>query len=104
MNRREFFKGSIGLGGALLAGKVSAGEIAVGRNGKRTAKEHPWWVKEIDTPVMKIDDSRYGRFDPKKSVFGSQMKYIGREKFIKLKRERREKIIRYLKEKKPGYR
>jgi len=104
MNRREFFKGSIGLGGALLAGEVSAGDIAGGRNGKKTVKEHPWWVKEIDRPAMKIDDSRYGRFDPRKNVFGSQMKYIGREKFIKLKRERREKIIRYLKEKKPGYR
>jgi len=27
MNRRDFFKGSVGLGGALLAGGVSASEI-----------------------------------------------------------------------------
>ena len=95
MNRRDFFKGSVGLGGALLAGGVSASEIPDVDGEGKSAKRHPWWVKEVDKPVMKIDDSVYGRFDPKRNVFGSQMKYIGREKFMKLKRESREKTKRF---------
>jgi len=104
MNRRDFFKGSVGLGGALLAGDISTAEALDGEKEGKPAKGHPWWVKEVDEPVMKIDDSVYGRFDPHKNVFGSQIKYIGREKFMKLKRESRQKIRQYIKEKKPGFR
>ncbi|MFQ5721067.1 MAG: reductive dehalogenase domain-containing protein [Candidatus Aminicenantales bacterium] len=104
MNRRQFFRlGVGGLGLAAGSGYVTAVEQIPSKplagNGG-----HPWWVRRIDKPKLAIDDRVYSRFDPRRNVFGSFVKYYGLENLKKLRRRSREKTGRYYREKRPGYR
>jgi len=65
---------------------------------------HPWWVKSIDKPKLAVDDSVYSRFEPRKAVFGSFIKYYGAENAKALRRRSQKRRLQYLKNKEPGYR
>ena len=100
IKRRDFFKLSL-IGGSLaLTENLSSKLSEFDRNNFK----HPWWVKELDSPTVKIDDKIYKRFDVKNNVFGSFAKYIGRRKMMELMRIRRERTRIYFKERRPGYR
>ena len=91
MNRRDFVK--FGLGG----GGLAAGGGFVLRNEQKPSStfskkfDHPWWVKEIDTPKLAVDDNSYTRFNSMNNVFGSMSKYYGMEKLKELRKRSREK-------------
>lgn len=104
MNRRDFFK--YGLGGVGVAvGEGFASDLDKSSSSPvRKIHDHPWWVKSIDKPKLAIDDKLYSRFDPRKNVFGSFVKYYGMDNLRKLRQRSREKTRKYYQEKRPGYR
>jgi len=104
MNRRDFFM--IGLGGL---GAAAGGVLAPGGRSCVSSKDgkangHPWWVKTVDKPKLAIDDNVYSRFDSRKNVFGSFVRYYGIENLKKLRIRSRKKMMAYFREKHPGYR
>ena len=104
IRRRDFLKYSLAGGGAAIAGRLSS-PLDLARGGdEKEGFEHPWWVKELDKPVLAIDDTVYKRFDPEKNVFGSFVKYVGIERAMKLRKINRERTAKYFREKRPGYR
>ena len=104
MNRRDFFKLSAGGMGAFAGGTLA---FDLERSATLTnihGHGHPWWVKTIDKPKLAIDDSVYSRFDPRKAVFGSFIKYYGMENAKALRQKSQKKRLQYFKENRPGYR
>jgi len=104
LKRREFFKYGLLGGSFALMGELSSKSFSPDSYKNKNGFKHPWWVKEVDRPVVAIDDKVYKRFDAKNNVFGSFLKYIGKEKMVELRRIRRERTMKYYKEKRPGYR
>jgi len=104
MNRRQFFK--LGLGSTSLAvgSSFSTGLEKVPSAALAGGNGHPWWVSRIDKPKLAIDDKIYSRFDPRRNVFGSFVKYYGLDESRELRRRSREKTRQYYREKRPGYR
>lgn len=107
ISRRQLFKlGALG-GGVVAAGGIAVGVKTLSTSGGKEAHpglNHPWWVKTVDIPTMRVDEKTYRRFNGKAHVLYSFMKYVGREKAIKIFRNSRKKRLKEMKEKKPGYR
>ena len=104
MNRRDFFKLGAGVMGAFVGGTLDSDLERSATFSKANGYGHPWWVKTIDKPKLAIDDSVYSRFDPRKAVFGSFIKYYGMKNARALRQKNQEKMQQYLEEKRPGYR
>lgn len=104
MNRRDFFKLGAGGMGAVVGGTLASDLERSVTFSKTNGHGHPWWVKTIDKPKLAVDDSVYSRFEPRKAVFGSLIKYYGMENAKALRRRSQEKKQQYFKEKRPGYR
>jgi len=104
MDRREFFK--FGLGGTVLAtggGLASTPDkTSSARNG--SFQGHPWWVSKLEQSQLAVDDKVYSRFNAQNNVFGSFIKYYGREKVVELNRRSQKKTMEYYREQQPGYR
>ncbi len=89
IKRREFL--GLGLrGGSLIAagGLLPAVSVAASERGK-SLSNRPWWAREVDEPVLKIDDQNYHRFDQHQNVLNAYRKYVSEEQRLKV-RERKE--------------
>jgi len=99
LKRRDFFKlGLAGTGGIFLKNAP-----AVFDNTEADSDKRPWWIREVDKPVLYIDESSYSRFDSSLNVFGSFRRYVGEERARKLRTIQRERSKQYFQENKPGY-
>ena len=65
---------------------------------------HPWWVKEVDKPVMSLDENSYKRFDGMAHVLRSFTKYVGKPKAGRIFKKSHELEMKRMNEKKPGWR
>ncbi|MBD3413976.1 MAG: reductive dehalogenase [Candidatus Aminicenantes bacterium] len=104
MNRRDFFKYGLGSAGVVVGGSIAGGTGDMDSVSQKSDFQHPWWVKQIKTPKLGIDEQIYSRFEARKNVFGSMVKYYGMENLRELNKRSREKTRKYYKEQKPGYR
>jgi reductive dehalogenase len=104
MKRRDFFLSTLTTGGIAATSGFYACNQHLNKKNASSQFSRPWWVKKINKPLLKIDDTLYKRFDSKANVFGSFIKYIGRENFLKLRQKNRKKTEKFFKEKKPGFR
>ncbi|MBS3817963.1 reductive dehalogenase [bacterium] len=104
MDRRDFFK--FGLGGAGL----TIGESLTGSSDSDSSLsgnhefDHPWWVNRLEEPKLPVDDRVYSRFNSRKNVFGSMVKYYGMKNLKELRERSQKKTQRYYRENRPGYR
>jgi epoxyqueuosine reductase len=103
IKRRDFFRYGLE-GSALVAGSAVAAKAVTNDDSASEYSARPWWVKEVDSPPYAVDEKRYQRFDQKKNVFGSMIKYVGGDRFMELQRINQERGKQYIKEGKPGYR
>ncbi|MFQ6108960.1 MAG: reductive dehalogenase [Candidatus Aminicenantales bacterium] len=104
MNRRDFFRLGLGGLGAAAGGALTSEKKVYGSDSKQKFQDHPWWVKTIDSPKLAIDDRIYSRFEARKNVFGSFVKYYGMKNLMELNRRSRERTMQYYRERRPGYR
>ncbi len=104
INKRDFFKYGLGGGCLLLAGDTQCSLSSDRTPETKSRFGHPWWVKEVDKPLLAIDDRVYNKFNPRANVFGSFSKYVGAGKLRELRRIRKERMEKYFAEKRPGYR
>ncbi len=84
ISRRDFLRiaGLAGAGAVPLASPLKplkpAIEATLDPTGKR---EHPWWVRTVDSPTVAIDWDRVQRFDARDTVRGQGFaKYVGEER------------------------
>jgi len=104
LGRRDFLKLGLAGGGLALAGELSSPFASDASQGNQDRCNHPWWVKELDKPMLSIDDSVYKRFDSKANVFGSFVKYAGIKRLRELRKIRKERTEEYYRDNRPGYR
>lgn len=95
---------SLGGTGLVVAGGASTHAALAGTRRRAGAAGPPAWVGRVEEPVMAVDDSVYSRFDADRNVFGSFERYVGKERFEELIRQKKEKARRYIEERRPGYR
>jgi len=104
LKRRDFIKYGLGGSSVILTGGLSSTSASTEPDNNKNQGSHPWWVEEVDKPVLAIDDKVYKRFDVQANVFGSFANYVGRERFLELSRISRERREQYYKENRPGFR
>ena len=61
----------------ILAGDTQCSLPSDKAPGSKPRSGHPWWVREVDKPLLDIDDRVYNKFNPRANVFGSFSKYVG---------------------------
>jgi len=83
--------------------RSSMGKISGVRWNKRRAGL-PWWVEEIDSPRLAIDDKVYKRYDQSRNVLEAFERYIGEKKYKDLLRVQREVIAEHCRRELIGYR
>jgi len=104
LKRRDFIKYGLRGSSVVLTGGLSYASASTELHNDKNQCSHPWWVEEVDKPVLAIDDKVYKRFDSQAHVISSFEKYIGREKFSELMRISGELRKQYYKENRPGFR
>lgn len=104
LNKREFFKYSLGGGSLILTGGLASCSGFAGSNKAQSRFAHPWWVEEVEKPLLAVDNGVYKRFESKNNVFGSFAKYVGPTKVMNLRRIRKERTEEYFAENRPGFR
>ena len=79
LKRRDFLTAVAGAGGLAVAGVSPAAALAdVGDD--EVASTRPWWVRQVDKPVLVIDDATYTRFDQHKNVLNAYRSYVTEER------------------------
>lgn len=104
LNKREFFKYSLGGGSLILTGGLASCSGFAGSNEAQSRFAHPWWVEEVEEPLLAVDNGVYRKFESKNNVFGSFAKYVGPTKVMNLRRIRKERTEEYFAENRPGFR
>lgn len=104
MKRRDFFKLGAGGAGLAVSASLASSSDAISPSTENNAFTHPWWVKMLRKPKLAVNDAVYSRFNAKDNVFGSMMKYYGKENLKNLRERSNKKRMQYYNENRPGYR
>lgn len=80
LKRRDFLAACLGAGGLAASGMSSRTDLALGAEGAEPASSRPWWVSQVDEPVLAIDDDIYTRFDQHKNVLNAYRDYVSEER------------------------
>ena len=102
--RRDFLKVGLTAGGLTAAGGLLSVPLTTYTEDKIKTSGRPWWVEEVDKPVLAIDDKTYGRFDPGKDVLRAFDEYAGPEQLAAIRAKKESFIEACREENRPGYR
>jgi reductive dehalogenase len=87
LKRRDFLTGCVGVGGLAAAGVSPATTLAALGEGE-VPTSRPWWAKEVDQPVLAIDDATYARYNQHKNVLNAFGDYITEERAQEIEEEK----------------
>jgi len=104
ISKRDFFKYGLGGGCLTLASGIHCAGGSQNSDESKQRISRCWWVRELDKPLLDVDDEVYKKFNKKANVFGSFGKYVGPERLREIRKTSRERTRRYYAENRPGYR
>ena len=79
LKRRDFLAGCVGAGGLAAAG-VIPGSVLSSMGEEMAFSTRPWWVREVDEPVLAIDHDVYASYDQHNNVLSAYRKYVSEER------------------------
>ena len=80
VKRRDFLAACAGVGGFAAGGVSSSAAFQAINDDDNAASSKPWWVSQVDEPVLGINDDVYARFNQHKNVLNAYRDYVTEER------------------------
>ena len=80
VKRRDFLAACVGAGGIAAGGVSSSAAFQAINDDDSVVSSKPWWVSQVDEPVLGINDDVYARFNQHKNVLNAYRDYVTEER------------------------